>query len=95
MAFPLLTPRRNSFSLGRMAITLLQLQSGHKAFGAKVLFDDATFAINEGEHVGVIGPNGAGKSTLFKILVDQEHLDEGIVTKSQQLRLGYLEQESD
>ncbi|MFV8248817.1 ATP-binding cassette domain-containing protein [Bdellovibrio bacteriovorus] len=78
-----------------MAITLLQLQSGHKAFGAKVLFDDATFAINEGEHVGVIGPNGAGKSTLFKILVDQEHLDEGIVTKSQQLRLGYLEQESD
>ncbi|UXR64122.1 ATP-binding cassette domain-containing protein [Bdellovibrio bacteriovorus] len=78
-----------------MGITLLQLQSGHKAFGSKVLFDDATFAINEGEHVGVIGPNGAGKSTLFKILVDQEHLDEGLVTKSQQLRLGYLEQESD
>lgn len=78
-----------------MAITLLQLQSGHKAFGSKVLFDDATFAVNEGEHIGVIGPNGAGKSTLFKILVDQEHLDDGIVTKSQQLRLGYLEQESD
>lgn len=78
-----------------MAITLLQLQSGHKAFGAKILFDDATFAVNEGEHIGVIGPNGAGKSTLFKILVDQEHLDEGLVTKSQQLRLGYLEQEAD
>ncbi|QDK46969.1 ABC transporter ATP-binding protein [Bdellovibrio sp. ZAP7] len=78
-----------------MGITLLQLQDGHKAYGAKVLFDQATFAINEGEHVGVIGPNGAGKTTLFKILVDQEHLDEGIVTKSQQLRLGYLEQESD
>ncbi|WP_295904294.1 ABC-F family ATP-binding cassette domain-containing protein [uncultured Bdellovibrio sp.] len=78
-----------------MAITLLQLQSGYKAFGSKSLFEDATFAINEGEHVGVIGPNGAGKSTLFKILVDQEHLDQGIVTKSQQLRLGYLEQESD
>ncbi len=78
-----------------MGITLLQLQDGHKAFGSKILFDQATFAINEGEHVGVIGPNGAGKTTLFKILVDQEHLDEGIVTKSQQLRLGYLEQESD
>lgn len=78
-----------------MALTLLQVQSGYKAFGAKVLFEDATFAINEGEHVGVIGPNGAGKSTLFKILVDQEHLDQGLVTKSQQLRLGYLEQESD
>lgn len=78
-----------------MAITLLQLQSGYKAFGSKSLFEDATFAVNEGEHIGVIGPNGAGKSTLFKILVEQEHLDQGIVTKSQQLRLGYLEQESD
>lgn len=78
-----------------MGITLLQVQGGHKGFGSRVLFEDATFAINEGEHVGVIGPNGAGKTTLFKILVDQEHLDEGIVTKSQQLRLGYLEQESD
>lgn len=78
-----------------MAITLLQLQSGYKAFGSKVLFEDATFAVNEGEHIGVIGPNGAGKSTLFKILVDQEGLDQGLVTKSQQLRLGYLEQEAD
>lgn len=78
-----------------MAITLLQLQSGYKSYGTKNLFEDATFAINEGEHVGVIGPNGAGKTTLFKILVEQEHLDQGIVTRSQQLRLGYLEQESD
>ena len=78
-----------------MGITLLQLQSGTKSYGSRVLFDQASFAINEGEHVGVIGPNGAGKSTLFKILVDQEHLDSGIVTRSQQLRLGYLEQESD
>lgn len=78
-----------------MGITLLQLQAGHKSYGAKVLFEDATFAVNEGEHVGVIGPNGAGKTTLFRILVEQESLDEGIVTRSQQLRLGYLEQESD
>lgn len=78
-----------------MGITLLQLQDGHKAYGPKILFDNATFAINEGEHVGVIGPNGAGKTTLFKVLVDQEHLDQGIVTRSQQLRLGYLEQEAE
>lgn len=78
-----------------MGITLLQVQGGHKGFGSRILFDEATFAINEGEHVGVIGPNGAGKTTLFKILVEQEHLDQGLVTKSQQLRLGYLEQESD
>jgi ATP-binding cassette subfamily F protein 3 len=76
-------------------MNLIQMQNGSKHYGAKVLFDDASFALNEGEHCGVIGPNGAGKSTLFKILADQEHLDTGIVTKSQQLRLAYLEQESD
>ncbi len=78
-----------------MGITLLQLQSGSKSYGARNIFEDATFAVNEGEHVGVIGPNGAGKTTLFKILVGHEELNSGIVTKSQQLRLGYLEQESD
>lgn len=78
-----------------MALTLLQLQSGYKSFGTRTIFEDANFAINEGEHVGVIGPNGAGKTTLFKALVGQENLDQGIITKSHQLRLAYLEQESD
>ncbi len=72
--------------------TLLQLQNGEKAYGSRVLFENATFAINEGEHVGVIGPNGAGKSTLFKALLGQEPLDRGTVTRSQRLRLGYLSQ---
>lgn len=76
-------------------MNLFQLQNGAKHFGTKVLFDQATFAINEGEHVGVIGPNGAGKTTLFKILVDQEHLDDGQLTRAQALRVGYLEQESE
>ncbi len=71
---------------------LLQIQNGHKAFGAQVLFDEATFAVNTGEHVGVIGPNGAGKTTLFKILINDERLDEGQVIRSQAMRLGYLSQ---
>jgi ATP-binding cassette subfamily F protein 3 len=71
---------------------LLQLQDGSKAYAAKLLFDRANFAINEGEHVGVIGPNGAGKTTLFKILTNQETLDDGTVTRSKSLRIGYLAQ---
>jgi ATP-binding cassette subfamily F protein 3 len=78
-----------------MAITLIQLQNGAKGFGVRKLFEGASFAINEGEHVGVIGPNGAGKTTMFKILAQQESLDEGSVTRSHQLRLGYLEQEAE
>lgn len=49
-------------------------------------------AINEGEHVGVIGPNGAGKTTFFKILIQEEDLDSGTITRSQNLSLGYLSQ---
>lgn len=76
-------------------MNLLQLQNGHKAYATRVLFDEASFAVNAGEHIGVIGPNGAGKTTLFKILVGQEHLDSGDLTKAQALRVGYLEQEAE
>ncbi len=72
---------------------LLQVQSGEKAFGARNLFSKASMAIETGEHIGVIGPNGAGKTTLFKILADQESLDGGTITRSNSLRLGYLQQE--
>ena len=75
-------------------MNLLQLHRGSKTFGSKLLFDEASFAINEGEHVGVIGPNGAGKTTLFKALVDQIQLDSGDLIKSHKLNIGYLEQES-
>jgi ATP-binding cassette subfamily F protein 3 len=72
---------------------LLQLQNGVKGYGARVLFDDASFAINVGEKVGVIGPNGAGKTTLFKVLVGGETLDSGKIVRMNGLRLGYLAQE--
>lgn len=71
---------------------LLQVQNAAKAYGPKVLFEDATFSVGEGEHVGVIGPNGAGKTTLFRALVDEGELDRGQVIRSRSLRLGYLPQ---
>lgn len=71
---------------------LLQVLNGAKAFGSRSLFHDVTFAINEGEHVGVIGPNGAGKSTLFKAVLGEERLDHGEVVRSRSLRMGYLSQ---
>jgi ATP-binding cassette subfamily F protein 3 len=71
---------------------LIQLQQGSKAYGSKILFDEASFSINDGEHVGVIGPNGAGKTTLFKSLIGDEQLDSGEIIRSRGLRLGYLSQ---
>jgi len=73
-------------------MNLLQLQKGSKSFATKILFNQASFAVNEEEHVGVIGPNGAGKTTLFKILTGKDTLDSGEVIKSKSLRLGYLAQ---
>lgn len=76
-------------------MNLLQLYNATKQYGSKVLFDRAQFSVNENEHIGVIGPNGAGKTTLFKILAGEDTLDAGEITKANQLRIGYLEQESD
>lgn len=76
-------------------MNLLQLYNATKQYGSKVLFDRAGFSVNENEHIGVIGPNGAGKTTLFKILAGEDSLDSGEITKANQLRIGYLEQESD
>lgn len=75
-------------------MNLLQLYAGSKQYGSKILFQDARFSINEGDHVGVIGPNGAGKTTLFKILAGLETLDSGELIKSNKLVIGYLEQEA-
>jgi ATP-binding cassette, subfamily F, member 3 len=76
-------------------LNLLQIHQGNKSYATKTIFSDANCAINEGQHIGVIGPNGAGKSTLFKILIGQEQLDSGDLIKKSNLRIAYLEQESD
>jgi ATP-binding cassette subfamily F protein 3 len=73
-------------------LNLLQLTQGEKTFGGQHIFQKASFAVNEGEHLGVIGPNGAGKTTLFRILIGEEDLDSGQMIKSQTLKLGYLSQ---
>lgn len=75
-------------------MNLLQLHGGCKQFGAKILFQEARFSINQGDHVGVIGPNGAGKTTLFRILAGLDTLDSGELIKAQKLSIGYLEQEA-
>jgi ATP-binding cassette subfamily F protein 3 len=75
-----------------MAENLLQMQDGSKSYGSRLLFERASFSVNEGEHVGVIGPNGAGKSTLFRILTEEENLDSGQIVRARKLSVGYLSQ---
>jgi ATP-binding cassette subfamily F protein uup len=71
---------------------LLSAHQLSKAFSARSLFDNLTFAIESGERIGLIGPNGAGKSTLLKILAGLEPHDRGNLSLQRGLRVAYLAQ---
>ena len=59
------------------------------AFGSEVIYDDASFLIEDNDKVGVVGVNGAGKTTLFKIILKEESLDAGKITINNK-KIGYL-----
>lgn len=71
---------------------MLQIRGLEKSYGARKILDDATAAFSRGQKIGVIGRNGAGKSTLLRIITGQEEADAGMITRSNELRLSYLEQ---
>jgi ATP-binding cassette subfamily F protein uup len=72
---------------------LINCQSISKAFGERPLFEGLSFALHEGDRVGLIGPNGIGKSTLLRILAVLEEPDEGVCTRQKGLRIGYVPQQ--
>ncbi len=59
---------------------ILELSRVSKRYGALTVTDDVSFALNEGEALGIIGPNGAGKSTLFNLIGGTHAVNEGTVT---------------
>jgi ATP-binding cassette subfamily F protein 3 len=72
---------------------LIQLSSLTKSFGERVLLEDVTWQISEGERVGLCGPNGAGKTTLLKMLAGIDEPDKGTIIKPASLTVGYLPQD--
>ena len=72
---------------------LLDVQNVSKAFGAHVLFEDISFSIGEGQHVGLIAKNGTGKSTLLSLLSGKESVDSGSIIFRRDIRVGFLEQQ--
>ncbi len=74
-------------------MALISLSKAQLAFGHVALLDHADFSLEAGERVGLIGRNGTGKSSLLRIIAGVFPLDDGLLTKQQNLRIAYVEQE--
>lgn len=74
---------------------ILNAQGVSKRFGATPLFEDVSFAVEDGDRIGLIGPNGAGKSTLLAVLAGEVEPDTGELAMRKRARVGYVHQISD
>lgn len=64
-----------------------------KTFGLRVLFENISFSINEGEKIALVAKNGSGKTTLLKIIMQQEVADSGLININKDIRVVLFDQE--
>ncbi len=72
---------------------MIQLTGLTKSFGERVLLDNVTWTVGDGDRVGLCGPNGAGKTTLLRMLAGLEEADRGGVARPAGVTIGYLPQD--
>ncbi|MCP1220776.1 ABC-F family ATP-binding cassette domain-containing protein [Acetobacter orientalis] len=72
---------------------MIRLDNISKHNGQRVIFIEASAALQKGEKVGLVGPNGAGKSTLFRMMTKQEEPDEGQVLVDRGVSVGFFSQD--
>ena len=73
-------------------MSILNVEHLTHGFGDRAIFDDVSFRLLKGEHIGLIGANGEGKSTFMNIITGKLMPDEGKVEWSKNVRVGYLDQ---
>ncbi len=72
---------------------MIRLETISKHNSHRILFFEASAALNKGEKIGLVGPNGAGKTTLFRMITGEELPDEGQVTIEKYVSIGYFNQD--
>ena len=68
---------------------MIQVEQLSKSYGDRLLFQDVSFSIAEGEKCGLIAANGTGKTTLLRIITGEETPDSGTITTRKNLRIAY------
>lgn len=75
-------------------MSILNVEHLTHGFGDRAIFNDVSFRLLKGEHIGLVGANGEGKSTFMNIVTGKLMPDEGKVEWSKNVRVGYLDQHS-
>lgn len=73
-------------------MSILSVKDLSHGFGDRAIFNEVSFRLLKGEHIGFIGANGEGKSTFMDIITGKLQPDEGKVEWSKNVRVGYLDQ---
>ena len=73
-------------------MSIINVKNLSHSFGERVIFENVSFRLLKGEHVGLVGANGEGKSTFMNIITGALQPDEGKVEWSKKVRVGYLDQ---
>ena len=73
-------------------MSIVTVKNISHGFGDRAIFEDVSFRLLKGEHVGLIGANGEGKSTFMNIITGKLMTDEGKVICSNNVRVGYMDQ---
>ena len=73
-------------------MNIITLENINKSYSEKILLNNVSLGINDGDKIGLIGINGAGKSTLLKIVGGREEFFNGNITKGRNVRIEYLSQ---
>lgn len=76
-----------------MPTPYLDVQNLTKRFGERILFNNISFSVAEGQRIGLIAQNGTGKSTLLSMLTNEENIDSGEIIYRNDISVGFLKQE--
>ena len=81
--------------MSRPAANLINLERVHKSYGVRPLLDGVSLGVGAEDRIGIVGRNGDGKTTLLDLLAGREEPDDGRISRSRDLHLGYLAQHDD